>query len=175
MDILSHINWVDVLIVIICIRISYVSFRDGLSHEIFPLIGAIVTLVLTMHYYKCLSLVLSGSMAHLPVEISNFISFTVLALGLGFIFKIIRSVLDKIIKVTWHPVLDRFGGLIFGLVRSVIVVGIVLAIIVLMPVPYLQRSVKDKSLIGGHFLKSALLIYNKASKYLPISQTGTYK
>ena len=52
MDIIRRINWVDLLVVILILRISYVAFQEGLSHEIFPIIGGVVIIIVNLHYYE---------------------------------------------------------------------------------------------------------------------------
>ena len=59
MNIIMKLNWVDILVVIIMLRTTYVAFQDGLSHEIFPLIGAFSSLVLSLAYYKKIAFIIS--------------------------------------------------------------------------------------------------------------------
>lgn len=172
MEILSRTNWVDVLVVIIVLRISYVAFQDGLSHEIFPLIGSACTIVLALHYYHKISIFISQNVLGQHVDILNFISFLVLAVGVGFIFKFLKVVLDKIIKVTWHPLIERFGGLLAGVARASIVTATVLTVLALMPLSYLQWSIRDKSLTGVHFLRIGPSIYAAMAGLLPNLKAG---
>ena len=52
MELITKINWVDVLVAILMLRISYVAFRDGLSHEIFPFIGRILIMIMENYQQK---------------------------------------------------------------------------------------------------------------------------
>jgi len=167
MEILSRFNWVDVLVIIIVFRVSYVAFQDGLSHEIFPLVGAIGTAVLTLHYYHKIALLISQNLVSIPVKIMDFLVFILLIIVIGIIFKLIRVVVDKLIKVTWHPLVEKLGGLFFGVMRASVVASVVLIILALMPIPYLQYSIRDRSLTGMHFLRVAPNIYGKVSAFLP--------
>lgn len=171
MEILRSINWVDVLAVIIVFRISYVAFQDGLSHEIFPVMTVIASLVICLNYYSNLAVYISQTFFKLPIALSNFLSFLVLAVGTGYAFKLLRSILDKIIKVQWHPLIERFGGLVFGIVRAFLVASLVLMTISMAPFPYLQWSIRDKSLVGMHFLRIGPSIYEKVSGLLPAQKT----
>ncbi len=173
MEILSKANWVDILVLIIMFRISYVAFYDGLSHEIFPLIAIICSAVLSLRYYTDLAVYLSENLLHLPIGLAEFLSFTVLIVGIGFIFKLIRAMLDKIIKVTWHPMVEKFGGLVVGIARASITTSIVLIMIALVPLSYLTWSVKERSLTGMYFLKIAPAIYEKAAGFVPSIKPDT--
>ncbi len=167
MDILARINWVDVLIIIIMFRMSYVAFQDGLSHEIFPLIASICTVTLGIRYYERLAAFLSRHAFNMPIDWASFLSFTTLVIGISIVFKLIRAVLDKIVKVAWHPAIEKFGGLVFGIIRASIVTSVILIILALLPMSYLTWSIKDRSLTGIYFLRIGPAIYESASKFLP--------
>ena len=167
MEIITRINWVDVLVAIIMIRMSYVAFREGLSHEIFPFFGSVMVMVFAMHYYTVFGFFLSRSMMNMPVELTNFISFLVIVLASGFTVKLLRVVLDKIVKVQWHPMIEKFGGLAVGMVKAYVITSIVLMVLALMPLSYLQWSIKDKSLTGKYFLRTGPEIYSRIGGFLP--------
>lgn len=172
MDILRHINWVDVLVVIIIIRISYIAFQDGLSHEIFPVITVVAGIVICLNYYNKIGSYISENLLKMPLPVANFLSFLVLAVGTGLIFKLVRMLLDKIIKVEWHPLIERFGGLVFGIVRAFLVTSLVMMTITLAPFKYLQWSVRDKSVTGMYILRIGPSIYEKISGVLPAAKEG---
>jgi uncharacterized membrane protein required for colicin V production len=167
MEILGRINWVDVLIIIIMIRISYGGFRDGLSHEIFPLIGALVILVSTLRYYKQIGSLLSQYMANAPSSVTDSAGFVAMAVVAGFALKLIKIVVDKIIKVTWHPAIEKAGGLLAGVARATMAVSIVLIALSLLPLSYLQRSIRDRSLMGMYFLRVGPEIYSGTAGLIP--------
>ncbi len=167
MEILSKLNWVDVLIVILIVRTSYVSLHDGLSHEILPLIGSIFMLIVPIHYYKGIASFLYNIGFAIPIDILNLSIFILSVVCVGVIFRFLKIIIDKIINVSWYPLIERFGGLLAGIIRGAILASIVLMIIVLIPLSYLQWSVRDRSLMGVHFLRIGPSIYEKTSALLP--------
>jgi uncharacterized membrane protein required for colicin V production len=173
MDIFSRLNWVDIFVIIIVMRISYVAFQDGLSHQIFPLIGTIGTAVIALHYYHNIALYLYQNAIRLPVKVLDFMSFILLLVGVGLIFKLLRTLSDKIINVTWHPLVEKLGGLFFGFMRSCVAASVILMVLALMPLPYLQHSIRDRSMMGMHFLRIVPNIYGKVSGLLPTFKVET--
>ena len=173
MDIITRFNWVDILVLIIVFRISYVAFQDGLSHEIFPLIGTLGTAIIALHYYHNIALYLYQNAIKLPVKALDFLSFILLLVSVGLIFKLLRTLSDKIINVTWHPLVEKGGGLLFGFMRSCIVASVILMILALMPLSYLQHSIRDRSMMGMHFLRIMPNIYGKVSGLLPTFRVST--
>lgn len=172
MEITSRINWVDVLVVIIMIRISYVAFMDGLSHEVFPFIGSVIMILFGLHYYSKIGNFISRDMINMPVEVSNFLGFLILIVAMGLVLKLLRSLLEKLIKIQWHPVIERFGGIAIGIMRAYITASIVLTLLALMPLSYLQWSIRDKSLTGKYVLMAGPEIYSRLSGLLPTIKMG---
>lgn len=170
MDILTRLNWIDVLIIIIMFRTSYVAFQDGLSHEIFPLIGSTVNVIISLYYYHKLSDVFSSNIQLFSTKLLDCISFIAIFTLAGIVIRLVKTITDKIIKVTWHPAIEKIGGLIAGVARASVVTSIVLIAIALVPIPYLQRSIRDRSLMGMGFLKVGPVIYEKVATVLPFLQ-----
>ncbi len=166
MDMLAKINWVDVLVVIVVVRISYVALQDGLSHEIFPLVGTIATACISVRYYSDLA-VFVQSITGLPVQSLDLIAFIILVIGIGLIFKLAKFLVDILLKVTWHPLVEKFGGLIFGLLRASVIVSIVLMTMLLTPFSYLHHSIKERSLSGPYFLKVVPEISSRVAWVFP--------
>jgi hypothetical protein len=93
--------------------------------------------------------------------------FILLLMGVGFIFKLLRIVYDKAVHVTWNPIVEKGGGLLFGFMRSFLVASVILMILALLPLPYMQHSIRDRSRVGMHFLRIVPDIYGKVSWLLP--------
>ena len=167
MELITKINWVDVLVAILMLRISYVAFRDGLSREIFPFIGTVLIMILAVHYYTVLGLFASRNMVNMPIELANFLSFLLLVVVLGFLVRLLRVVLDKIVQVQWHPIMEKFGGLAVGIMKAYVITGIVLMTLSLMPLSYLRWSIKDKSLTGKYILRSGPEMNDRVGIFLP--------
>lgn len=172
MDIITRINWVDILIVIAMLRVTYVAFQDGLSHEIFPLIGVAAIAVSSFHYYQKFSVFLSKNVINLPPVILDFVAFTILAVGTGFLFKLIKVILNKIIQVAWHPAIEKGGGLAVGLMKAAVMTSLVLVMLSLLPLSYMQHSIRDRSLAGIYFIKISPEIYEKATILFPSIKSG---
>lgn len=167
MELITKVNWVDVLAAILMLRMSYVAFRDGLSHEIFPFIGSILIMVMAVRYYTVLGDAMSRNMINMPVELAKFLSFLALVVALGLLVRLFKGLLDRVVNVQWHPIMEKFGGLAVGIMKAYIVTSIVLTMLSLMPLSYLQWSIKDKSLTGKYFLMAGPEICDRVGKFLP--------
>src|SRR3989338_3088823 len=117
MEILSKLNWVDILVIILMIRIIYVGFQEGLSHEVFPVISAFLTTIVGLRYYAKIGAFISENIVSVPLEVSNFSVFLTLTAAVALVLKALKVFLNKIISVRWHPFLEHVGGIIFGVAR----------------------------------------------------------
>jgi len=156
------------------LRVSYVAFSDGLSHEIFPLVASIFTLAFSLHYYDKIALFVSENIIILPISLLNWIIFLALVVLAGFIFRLIKVILDKIIKVSWHPLIEKLGGLGAGVLRAAVLTSTILIILSLMPLSYIQRSIRDRSLTGMYFLRIGPSIYRGTIGLLPIARDSVH-
>jgi uncharacterized membrane protein required for colicin V production len=147
-------------------RMSYVAFMDGLSHEIFPLIGSIAVFALSLRYYIHLGEMISQGMGGVPTEITNFLSFVILVVVGGFAVKFLKIIIDRIVKVQWHPVIEKFGGLFAGVVKAYVITAIILTMMSIMPLSYVRWSVKDRSLTGRYILMAGPEAYSKLKVFI---------
>ncbi len=172
MEILQKINWVDILVLIVVLRTGYVALQDGFSHEILPLIGSFFMIICSLHYYQRVSKFVYDIGFMLPIEMLYPVVFLVLAILIGLLFRLVKAIIDKLIKVSWHPLVEKFGGLVTGLARGAVLVSMILIFLTLLPLPYLQWSVRDRSLTGLYFLRIGPELYEKTSMILPGIKLG---
>lgn len=171
MEIITKINWVDVIVVILLIRTSYVAFQDGLSHEIFPFLGSLSSLVISLYYFRKLAtLMVHATGGLMPIGIADFMAFVVIYAAVIILFKLIRAIFGKMVKVTWHPLIEKAGGLIVGMGKACIITSAVLIMLELIPLSYIKWSVRDRSMTGPYFLNIASNVYTAASYFVPAAQ-----
>ncbi len=163
LNILSRINWVDILILILLFRISYIGFIRGLGSEIIPLAGIIVTLIISLHYYPQAGTLISNH-TPLPKSCSDLICFITLVLLTKYLFNVFDVIIiRKVISIQLAFLLDKIGGLIFGVIRGTLFVSIVLIGLLLVPSDYIQKSVKIDSFMGRKFIEIGHNIHDRAT------------
>ncbi len=143
---LSGLNWLDVIVLIIFIRTSYVGWQQGLANEIFRLLGGVITLLITVNFYDNLGGFVSQH-TPIPSAEAELISFLFLLVFATFVLEAACFLLGKIGKLVFIPMVDKYGGLICGICRGFVFAGLVVTALSLVPINYIQRS-KDSSLTG---------------------------
>lgn len=157
---LKQLNWVDIVVIILLIRISYIALQSGLFLESFKLLGTILALYLSLHYYSVLGSFLANRMGikTLSPLALNFISFIVLMIAGYLIFKILRELFAKFIKLEPTAGLDKWGGLILGVIRGFLSVSLVIFMLAASHAGYFRKSVKG-SFSGKDLINISISTY----------------
>lgn len=165
-DYLFNINWIDILIIILLVRTSYVGFTKGFSYEFLTLLALLCSVMLSIHSYSFVASYLTQSI-NLPIGFSNFISFVILALGSYFILSFLKNFLHKFINLEMFPKFERIGGIILGFARGAVIASLVLLSMMLIPNKYLRDSIMVNSMTSNVFIKVAPTCYEYVVNWLP--------
>lgn len=167
-EILSRINWVDILILLLLFRISYVGFIRGLGSEIIPFLGILVALIISLHYYSKWGKFIT-SHTPIPIAFSELLSFLGLVFVIKYIFHLIESLIaGKIVTINIASLYDNIGGLIIGAIRGILLVSLVLIALDIAPFDYIDYSINKKSLMGRKFLSIGRFVHKKATAFFRI-------
>ena len=140
-DFLSKINWIDVLMPVIVLRVLFIGLKAGFITEAFKLLGTIFSVFIILHYYYRVGGAFPEKL-HLSKTWILVISFVALWGLVTFIFKLIRAGLLIIFSVETQKLVDRWGGGVLASARALIVCGLAFYLIILMGLGSEQRMVK---------------------------------
>ena len=155
-DIFRQTNFLDILIVIVLFRICYIAAGMGLTIEIFKFFGVIFATYIALHYYTNLSDIIQRSLLPkgISLEFLDLLIFLILALAVVMGFAVIRSTFYRFIKLEILPVINRFGGILLGILRGFFVIGLLVFTLTISNISYLSSSVKHSYLGSRAFLIS---------------------
>jgi len=165
-DFFGKINWVDIFIVILLIRTSYIGFTQGLVYELLTIAGVFGAILLTVHNYEALGGFFYEDV-NLPIDFSNLLSFSILALGVIFLFRYVRNGLYRFLKFEIFPTLEKYGGIAAGFLRGSLIASTVLLGLLLIPNDYISQSIQRRSAMGNAFLRIVPASYNYVIDLLP--------
>jgi uncharacterized membrane protein required for colicin V production len=160
LETLKRFNWVDILFVIILLRTCYVAVKNGFPSEFFRLLGMLLAIYLSFHYYINFSDYINSFFIkkNLPPEHLTFITFAVLVVVGYLIFALLGRIVSRFIHLEAVPALNRWGSLILAIARSFLTVSLVIFIFVIAPGSYLKNSVAN-SYSGKRLFKIAPATY----------------
>ncbi|MEI8176849.1 MAG: CvpA family protein [Candidatus Omnitrophota bacterium] len=165
-ELFQRFNWIDLLVVIVLIRSSYVGFTQGFSWEFFRLTGMIGAVIGTIYFYEYGARLISD---YIPVvyPISDLLSFTLFYIVILVVVKILNLFIDRIIKLEVFSALEKMGGLLFGALRGIIFLSLFLITLWYIPIPYFGRSIQERSFSGVAIARVAPFIYEKTAGIFP--------
>ncbi|MCX5669099.1 MAG: CvpA family protein [Candidatus Omnitrophica bacterium] len=154
LEIIAKFNFLDYIILIVLFRICYIAAKMGLPVEIFKFSGAMFSIYIALHYYTTLSNLIQSRF--MPKEMSlgfmDFIIFLFLII-LGYLcFVVLRSVLSRFIQLNAVPKISQCLGLILGIGRGFLVIGLLSFTLVISNITYLNNSVKHSYLGSKAFV-----------------------
>jgi uncharacterized membrane protein required for colicin V production len=155
-----QLNWVDILVLIVFLRLTYISMKQGLGVEFFKLSGSLFALYLALHYYFSFAAFLNGYTRNLAPEITfvELITFVILfAFGYLFFWSI-RIATFRFMTAEVNSEFSKWGGFVCALFRSCLLTSLILFALVLPGNAYFKDSVRY-SFSGNYFSKVAPATY----------------
>ncbi|MCX5700266.1 MAG: CvpA family protein [Candidatus Omnitrophica bacterium] len=145
LNILKQINWLDIFALVLIARVCYVALKTGFPIELFKLLGTLCAVYFSLHYYILLSDLISKyvPVEGIPTGVLYFSVFLILAICGYLIFSLLRNVIYNLIKLEAVSNLNKWGGLILGAGRAILLTSLIIFIMVLSNIEYLKKSVKD--------------------------------
>lgn len=175
-ELIKKINWVDLLVLFIIIRTLYIGLSRGFIVELFKLLGILVSIVFSFHYYSTIADLLN-SKSPLPLDFADFVSLLFLSTIIILVFKFIRDGLLLLIKTEAKPALDKWAGFILSTLRAFMLSSLIVILVFAAGLTYLQDSVRN-SYSQSFILNIAPRIYsgcfeNLIVKFFPSEQLNT--
>jgi uncharacterized membrane protein required for colicin V production len=138
--ILSVINWIDVAMLVLLIRIVFIGVKTGFVTELFKLFGVFIALFAGLHYYTPLA-VFTTKKTNWSVDILQCVFFVLLVCLAVLLIKYLRDGFLMVFKFeTTHAGVNQWGSGILSVVRAFLLVSLVLFGILLSRIEWLQKQ-----------------------------------
>ncbi|MDD2653879.1 MAG: CvpA family protein [Candidatus Omnitrophica bacterium] len=175
-ELVNQLNWVDVFVFIVLIRVILISYKHGFVIEIFQLLGTIFSIFIAFHSYSSLAQFMS-SHSPIPIDFTSFISFVALIALILVLFKFSRDAFLFVIKMQPLAVVDKWGSVVLGVIRAVYLSSIIIVALLISTIGYLQQSAQ-RSFSSRYFLDLAPKAYafmfdNIYSKFSPTEEINS--
>ncbi len=120
-------NWIDIVVVIIITISGVFAFFKGFIREALSILGLIIATILSFRFYRHFSVYLKSIIAAKPLR--EFVAFIIIFLVLLGIVAVITYLAKIIFKKAGLNFYDRLLGLIFGIIRGLIIAYIFIIIV----------------------------------------------
>jgi len=149
-----NLIWVDYLILAIVVISMLISLWRGFVKEALSLAGWVIAVVVGFTYMGQLALLLQTKLDSLPPSILNVLGFAILLVITLIVAGLVNNLVSKLIEKTGLTGTDRAIGMLFGIARGLILVGILVLLAGFTLVP--QDPWWSKSMFLVHFEQLAV-------------------
>ncbi len=151
-------NWIDFVLIALLLTMIIVGAKKGLVRELSAFVVFFAAIVLTVNYVDVFAVWVFNRIGGSPL-VSAFISFVLLA-GISYgIFKLAAWLFYKVASVKAQGKPDQVGGAIVGLLRGWLMVGFLVMVVFLLPLPESFYVAFDNSALGKVIAKTVPLMY----------------
>ncbi len=126
-------NSLDIGILSIASIFFIKGFFRGFVYELITIIGLILGYIISITYLSLLTGFILTFFPTFPDSILKLVSFFLLFVGTNLLLRLVANILTKTLKVAMLSWLNRLLGGILGILKSVIILGIIVFIINLIP------------------------------------------
>ncbi len=138
--ILAIINWVDVAILVLLIRIVFIGVKTGFVTELFKLLGIFFAVFVGFHYYTSLAVFLAKK-TNWPLDILEFVFFVLLVFLVVLFIKFLRDGFLMIFKFeTTHAGVNQWGSGVFSIIRALFLASLIMFGLLLSRLEWLQKE-----------------------------------
>lgn len=124
----------SVVIALIVLFFFIDGIRRGLFRAVFEIAGLIAAFVCGYYFGHRIAEALAGSLRVSQPALLYFFSFVVF-IAVVVVFHLVGLVIQKIVSATVLGPVDRIGGAVFGALKGVLVVSLLLVILAWLPLP----------------------------------------
>ena len=136
---LKSINWIDVALVCVFVRIIFSGVKDGLVAEFFKSLGIVLAVFVSLHYYAAFAAWVTLK-THLTWHYWELVIFALLWLAIVVIFKFIKDGVLFLFKIeTTHQGFDKYAAGVVAVGRALLVSSMTIFLILLIHHGFLTR------------------------------------
>ncbi len=156
-------NWVDAVLLVLLATMAVIGFKKGLIRELSATLTIVVAGITSVVYLDTVAVWIFEQTGGSPL-VAAFLAFGLLLGGAYALFKLLGLVFYRIADLKSTGKQDNLGGAIIGVVRGWVVVGCLLFVMFLLPLPERVYTAFEGSLLGPTFAKTVPMLYETTSR-----------
>ena len=161
-----QVNWVDIVILISLLLNIIIGIKKGIIRGVVNIIGIVLAIFFSIFWFQEVGNYV-GLLISVSREISNIIGFVLIFLIICLIAKLAEILLKKLFSLLLISWIDHLGGALFGLLRGSLVIGILLIVLSLIPLPVFLKEQLRNSFFANRFAVITTVVYNSLKDWLP--------
>lgn len=161
-------NWFDITLIALLLVTTTIGSRKGFIRETMGFFALALGVIVTVNNIDFLALEIAKQIDASPMVIAV-ISFIVLLALLYGVFRLAGYAFYKVGELQQLGKRDKVGGAIMGAVRGWVLIGFVLFLVTLLPMPGAVYSAIDSSVLTKPMMKTMPLLFEGTAPLHPAS------
>lgn len=141
-------NVIDIIILLCCVPALYNGITKGFISQAFSLVALVLGAWFSFKFAGPLGEWLK-SYADLPGPILNVIAFALILVIVVLVLKMTAMTFERLLKVVMLGWLDKLLGVVFALIKAVLIIGLVIVLLdsVLNLIPFISSDTLNESIL----------------------------
>ena len=153
-------NIIDIIILICCVPALYHGFTKGFISQAFSLVALVLGAWLSFRFSVPFGDWLK-TFTDLPGTILHVIAFALILIIVMLVFSLIGKVFEKIMKVAMLGWLNKLLGVVFALLKAVLVIGLVILLFdaIYSVIPFVSSDTLNESVLYNPIKNIANIVF----------------
>lgn len=155
---ISVLNWIDILIIVILLRMGYIGIKKGFGIEAFKTLNLFFCSFVALHFYIILGEFIHSKIPVFPIGPASIFCYVLLIFIITIIFRILREGFFVFFKIETISGASKFFGLLLGFFRGLLISGLIMFGLLSSENHYIELSART-SAIGSKVVVWPVKIY----------------
>ncbi len=138
-------NHLDIFIIAMVAYGAYKGFKNGLLKEVATLIGLVLGIFLAIIASDVAGLVVKGLVDWNPLPF-QIIVFVLVFVIVSFLFKLLATLMEKVLRILLMNFINKIGGLILGGLKFALITGVALLLLSATGINVVPEKISTESL-----------------------------
>lgn len=155
---ISEFNWLDLIAIAVILRMCYIGIKRGFVVEAFKAFNIVICSFVALHFYYGFGELLHSIIKPFPVDSASIFCYVFLLCLITLIFRVLREGFFIFFKSEAIGTLSKIGGSIIGVLRGVVICGLISYGLMISNNYYFDLSTRT-SILNSRFVKTPVKIY----------------
>jgi len=159
-------HYFDIFVLTIIGLFAILGMRRGLVEELLKIIGLFVAVLVALEYVHSVADLLANRFNTAPENLT-ILSFILIVVLVMICFRVAAALLKRVMRFAMLGWLDRAGGAIFGGVKALIILSLLLWALLLLPRNRYLDDLEQNTITYSYVLGVAPILYDTALHLFP--------
>lgn len=153
-------NFIDIILILPIIWFAYAGFKRGLIIELASLLALILGIYAALHFSDFVEEILQN-VINMGPRYREIVAFIITFLVVIVVVHLIGKILEKIINLIFLGFLNKMAGGLFGILKGVVILSIILVIINQFDDTFISQEKKEGSIFYKPIASIAPMLWNR--------------